>query len=180
MSCGRGDQRLPCWQYTFQTSEADMELSITLTVNGERTSVKTDSERTLLEILREDLHLLGTRFGCGEGDCGACSVHIDGNRAFACQTSAADANGKSITTIEGIDSHLRYASLQNAFMDEGAYQCGYCVSGMIMAAAVFLDQKPSPTEAEIREGMNANLCRCCGYVKIVAAVKRAAADWRKP
>jgi aerobic-type carbon monoxide dehydrogenase small subunit (CoxS/CutS family) len=157
-----------------------MELSITLTVNGQQKTVSTDPQRTLLEILREDLHLLGTRFGCGAGDCGACSVHIDGKRAFACQTSAGDANGKSVSTIEGIDTHPRYTALQKAFMEEGAYQCGYCVSGMIMAAAALLDEKPNPTEAEIRDGMNSNLCRCCGYVKIVSAVQRASADWRKP
>jgi aerobic-type carbon monoxide dehydrogenase small subunit (CoxS/CutS family) len=157
-----------------------MDLSITLTINGEQKSVRTNADRTLLEILREDLQLHGTRFGCGEGDCGACSVHINGKRAFACQTAAADANGKSITTIEGISSHPRYPALQKAFAEEGAYQCGYCTSGMIMAAAAFLDEKPNPTEADIREGMNSNLCRCCAYVKIIAAVQRAVADWRKP
>ena len=120
------------------------------------------------------MHLLGTRFGCGAGDCGACTVHIDGKRAFACQTPAADADGKSITTIEGLAPDGRVHALQQAFMDEGAYQCGYCVSGMIMAAAALLDENAHPTDAEIRAGMNPNLCRCCGYTKIVSAVRRVA------
>jgi len=151
-----------------------MDSTVTLRVNDQRQIVTTDSQRTLLEILREDLHLLGTHFGCGAGDCGACTVHIDGQRAFACQTTAADADGKSITTIEGLAPNGRLHALQQAFMDEGAYQCGYCVSGMIMAAVALLDKNPHPTDAQIRAGMNPNLCRCCGYVKIVSAVRRAA------
>jgi aerobic carbon-monoxide dehydrogenase small subunit len=152
--------------------------TITLTINGHQKSITTPADRSLLEILREDLNLLGTRYGCGAGDCGACTVHIDGKRALACQSLASEMNGKSVTTIEGIASQARYASLQQAFMEEGAYQCGYCVSGMIMAAAACLDGKPNPTDAEIRQGMNSNLCRCCGYVKIVAAVRRAASAWK--
>jgi aerobic-type carbon monoxide dehydrogenase small subunit (CoxS/CutS family) len=151
-----------------------MDATITLTVNGQRRRITTDPARSLLEILREDLQLLGTRFGCGAGDCGACTIHLDGKRAFACQTSAADADGKSITTIEGLASGEKLHALQQAFMDEGAYQCGYCVSGMIMAAADLLNQKPNPSDSEIREWMNTNLCRCCGYVKIVSAVRKAA------
>ncbi|HEX4055923.1 MAG TPA: (2Fe-2S)-binding protein [Tepidisphaeraceae bacterium] len=155
-----------------------MESAITLTVNGQKKSLTTDPARSLLEILRENLHLLGTRFGCGAGDCGACTVHIDGKRAFACQTPAAEADGKSVTTIEGLAHNDRLHPLQQAFMDEGAYQCGYCVSGMIMAAAALLQEKPNPSDADIRQWMNPNLCRCCGYVKIVSAIRRAAGAGR--
>jgi aerobic-type carbon monoxide dehydrogenase small subunit (CoxS/CutS family) len=154
--------------------DADMESNLTLTINGQKQSLSTDPARSLLEVLREDLHLHGTRFGCGAGDCAACTVHINGKRAFACQTAIAEANGKSVTTIEGLAHGDQLHPLQAAFMEEGAYQCGYCVSGMIMAAAALLQEKPNPSEAEIRQWMNPNLCRCCGYVKIVDAIKRAA------
>lgn len=155
-----------------------MESAITLTINGQKQSLTTDPGRSLLEILREDLHLLGTRFGCGAGDCGACTVHIDGKRAFACQIAGAEADGKSVITIEGLARNDRLHPLQQAFMDEGAYQCGYCVSGMIMAAAALLQEKPDPSDADIRQWMNPNLCRCCGYVKIVSAIRRAAGAGR--
>jgi aerobic-type carbon monoxide dehydrogenase small subunit (CoxS/CutS family) len=151
-----------------------MDVALTFSVNGQKVTLSTDPDRTLLEILREDLHLQGTRFGCGEGDCGACTVHLDGERAFACQTKFSDLAGKSVTTIEGLAGKEQLHPLQQAFMDEGAYQCGYCISGMIMAAADLLQKTPHPTESQIRQWMNPNLCRCCGYVKIVSAIQRAA------
>jgi aerobic-type carbon monoxide dehydrogenase small subunit (CoxS/CutS family) len=134
--------------------------------------VTTDADRPLLDVLREDLKLTGTHFGCGLGECGACSVLVDGKRAFSCSTFLADVDGKSVTTIEGLAGDTLHP-LQQAFMEEGAYQCGYCVSGMIMRAAQLLNDKPKPSDDEIREAMNGNLCRCCGYERIVAAVKRA-------
>jgi aerobic-type carbon monoxide dehydrogenase small subunit (CoxS/CutS family) len=151
-----------------------MDRTITLGVNGREHSITTDPDRPLLEVLREELGLHGTRFGCGEGECGACGVLIDGKRIFSCQTPVSDVAGKSITTIEGLSDEQNPHPIQQAFLDECAYQCGYCVSGMIMAAAALLKEKPSPTDEEIRAGMNGNLCRCCGYARITNAVRRAA------
>ncbi len=150
-----------------------MEKTFQFTVNGKKQSVTTDGDRPLLDVLREDLKLTGTRYGCGAGECGACSVLIDGKREFSCSTLMSDIDGKSVTTIEGLADGDKLHPLQEAFMEEGAYQCGYCTSGMIMTAAELLHAKPKPTEAEIVEAMNGNLCRCCGYQRIVAAIRRA-------
>jgi aerobic-type carbon monoxide dehydrogenase small subunit (CoxS/CutS family) len=151
-----------------------MDSPITFTVNGGPRTVSTDPNRPLLEVLREECHLHGVRFGCGEGECGACGVLVDGKRIFSCQTVMSEVAGKSITTIEGLSDGEKLHPVQQAFLEEGAYQCGYCVSGMIIAAVSLLNEKPKPTEAEITDGMNGNLCRCCGYAKIVKAVRRAA------
>ena len=151
-----------------------MDATITFTVNGRKQSVTTDRERPLLDVLREDLQLIGTRFGCGQGDCGACSVLIDGKRAFSCSTNVADVDGKSITTIEGLAHGETLHPVQQAFLDEGAFQCAYCTSGMIIAAVALLNETPAPSDDDIRKGMNGNLCRCCSHVKIVNAVRRAA------
>jgi aerobic-type carbon monoxide dehydrogenase small subunit (CoxS/CutS family) len=155
--------------------------TIPLRVNGREVTVAArDGERPLLEVLREDLALTGTKYGCGEGACGACSVLVDGKRIFSCSTPASKLAGKSITTIEGLAGNPENAAgdklhpVQQAFLDCSAFQCGYCTPGMVMATAALLAQKPNPTEDEIREGMNGNLCRCCGYASIHAAVKRAA------
>ena len=149
-------------------------MDIRFTVNGKPAAVDTEAERPLLDVLREDLGLHGTRFGCGQGDCGACSVLIGGKRVFSCQTDVGDAAGKEITTVEGLASGGKLHAVQEAFLAEGAYQCGYCISGMVVAAVALLNEKPKPTEEEIRAGMNGNLCRCCGYARIVKAVERAA------
>jgi aerobic-type carbon monoxide dehydrogenase small subunit (CoxS/CutS family) len=151
-----------------------MNASIAFTVNGKPAHVTTDRERPLLDVLREELHLLGTRFGCGQGDCGACSILIAGKRAFSCQTSIGDLQGKEVTTIEGLANGDKLHPVQQAFLTEGAYQCGYCTSGMIIAAVSLLNEKPHPTDDDIRAGMNGNLCRCCGHAKIVTAISRAA------
>jgi aerobic-type carbon monoxide dehydrogenase small subunit (CoxS/CutS family) len=151
-----------------------MDSTITFTVNGESRSVTTDPDRPLLEVLREEVSLHGVRFGCGEGECGACSVLLNGKRIFSCQTNVSEVAGKPITTIEGLSDGVTLHPVQQAFLDEGAYQCGYCVSGMIIAAVSLLNEKPKPSGEEIREGMNNNLCRCCGYAKIIKAVERAA------
>ena len=151
--------------------------SLQFTVNGKAATVTGDGNRSLLEVLREDLQLTGTKYGCGEGACGACTVLVDGKRTFSCSTAVREVVGKKIQTIEGLspDGEALHP-VQKAFCDEGAFQCGYCTAGMIMSTVALLGRKPSPTDEEIVDGMNANICRCCSYVKIVAAVKNAAAQ----
>jgi len=144
------------------------------TVNGKARSVQTEPERPLLEVLREDLGLTGAKYGCGEGQCRACTVLLDGKPVTSCLTPVRAAAGRKILTIEGLESNGRLHPLQQAFVDEGAMQCGYCVPGMILTAVALLERNPRPTEAQVVEGMNGNLCRCCGYPRIVAAVRRAA------
>ncbi len=151
-----------------------MDSKISFSINGKSQTIFTDPDRLLLEVIREDLHLTGTHFGCGEGECGACSVLIDGKRAFSCQMPVAQAAGKSVTTIEGIAQGQDLHPVQQAFLDEAAYQCGYCTSGMIIAAVELLNENPKPADSEIREALNNNLCRCCGYARIISAVQRAA------
>jgi aerobic-type carbon monoxide dehydrogenase small subunit (CoxS/CutS family) len=144
------------------------------TVNGRRTTVITDPDRPLLDVLREDLQLTGAKYGCGEGRCGACSVLMDGRRVFSCQTPAKEADNKTILTIEGLAKGDVLHPAQEAFAAEEAMQCGYCTGGMIMAAVALLNEKPDPTDKEIVAGMNRNLCRCCTYPRILSAVRRAA------
>jgi aerobic-type carbon monoxide dehydrogenase small subunit (CoxS/CutS family) len=143
-------------------------------VNGAERSVATDPERRLLEVLREELHLTGTKYGCGEGQCGACLVLVDGEPSRSCLLPVRAVEGTSVTTIEGLARGEALHPVQQAFLDEGALQCGYCTSGMILAAAALLKEKPDPAEEEIVAGMNGHLCRCNGYLKIVKAVRRAA------
>jgi aerobic-type carbon monoxide dehydrogenase small subunit (CoxS/CutS family) len=154
--------------------EPIMDATFHLNVNGKPHAVTTDDRRPLLDVLREDLQLTGTRYGCGEGQCGACSVLVEGKRVFSCKTPAAEVDGKQITTIEGLSDGQTLHPIQQAFLDQGAFQCGYCTSGMIVAAAALLKEKPKPNDAEIVAGMNGNLCRCCTYVRIHEAVRQAA------
>ena len=151
-----------------------MDKNFTFTVNGQKKSVSTDPDRPLLEVLREDLQLTGPKLGCGEGQCGACTVILGGKPAFSCITPVSDAEGQTIETIEGLAAGDKLHTVQEAFLAEGALQCGYCTPGMIMAAAALLNDTPNPTDAEIRSGMEKHLCRCCGYTKIQTAIKRAA------
>ena len=151
-----------------------MDVTVTLTVNGKKRTVATDPQRALLDVLREELDLTGTKYGCGEGLCGACSVLMDGKRILACVTPVVEADKKNITTIEGLAKGDSLHPVQEAFVEEGAMQCGYCTSGMIMTAAALLDENARPTDAEIAAGMNGNICRCNGYPKIAGAVRRAA------
>jgi nicotinate dehydrogenase subunit A len=153
-------------------------MTIELTVNGRRHRVDADSERTLLSVLREELSLTGSKYGCGEGQCGACTVLLDGKPVRSCQTTAASAAGKPVTTIEGLARGDRLHPLQQAFIDEHALQCGYCTSGMIMAGVALLERTPSPTTDDIVRAMNGNVCRCGTYPEIVAAIKRAASARR--
>jgi aerobic carbon-monoxide dehydrogenase small subunit len=148
-------------------------------VNGEPKAVTTDPDRPLLDILREELHLTGTRYGCGEAQCGACSVLLDGRRVFSCRTPASRADGKEVRTIEGLARGDALHPVQQAFLDEGAFQCAYCTSGMIMTAVALLDANPKPTDDEISEGMNRNICRCCAYPQILKAVRRASGQGGK-
>ncbi|MBW2262156.1 MAG: (2Fe-2S)-binding protein [Deltaproteobacteria bacterium] len=154
-----------------------MRVEITLTVNGDPYSVHVEPNRTLLDVLRDDLGLTGTNRGCNQGDCGACTVLVDGKAMNACLVLAPDADGAQITTIEGLATGGRLHPIQQAFIDEGAVQCGYCTPGMIMTAAALLAAHPDPTEEQIRNGIEGNLCRCTGYESIVRAVRAAG---RKP
>ena len=156
-----------------------MEKTITLTVNGTERTITTDPERPLLDAIREDLGLTGTKYGCGEGRCGACSVLLDGERVPSCITPVSQADGKSIRTIEGLSDGDSLHPIQEAFLDVGAMQCGYCTSGMVIAATALLERNPNPTDEEIVTGMNTNLCRCNGYTKILQAVRRAAEKMRR-
>ncbi len=151
-----------------------MDMEFTLTVNGVEKTIATDPQRPLLDVLREDFHLTGTKYGCGEGRCGACSVLMDGRRVFSCSTPVSLANMRIITTIEGLAQGDELHPVQEAFLAEGAMQCGYCTSGMILTAVALLGRNPNPTDEEIVTEMNGNICRCNGYVKIISAVRRAA------
>ena len=148
--------------------------NIAFTVNGARHTVDTDPGRSLLEVLREDLDLTGSKFGCGEGSCRACTVLLDDRPVASCQVAIADMDGKHVTTIESLQTGDTLHALQEAFIAEQAMQCGYCVPGMIMTALALLRTHPQPTRTEIAEWMNGNLCRCCNYVNILNAIEAAA------
>lgn len=151
-----------------------MDATFSLTVNGQKRSVTTDPQRPLLDVLREDFQLTGTKYGCGEARCGACSVLMDGKRVFSCRTPIENVADKTILTIEGLSDGDKLHPVQQAFLDENAFQCAYCTSGMIMAAVALLAEKSHPSDAEIVAGMNRNICRCCSYPKITNAIHRAA------
>jgi aerobic carbon-monoxide dehydrogenase small subunit len=147
-----------------------MKRVIKLHVNGEEVEVLTEVHKTLLEVLREDLGLTGTKRGCDLGTCGACTVLIDGKPYLSCLTLAADVQGKKIMTIEGLSSEGGLHPLQKTFVEKGAIQCGFCTPGMILTAKAFLDEHPDPSEGEVKKAISGNLCRCTGYVKIVEAI----------
>ncbi len=151
-----------------------MLVSVELNVNGKTRSVETDPERPLLDVLREDLGLTGTKYGCGEGQCRACTVLLDGRPVTSCLTPGKQADKRQITTIEGLARDGNLHPVQEAFIKEGAMQCGYCVPGMILTTVALLEKNPRPTQEQTIEWMNGNLCRCCGYSNILAAVRRAA------
>ena len=151
-----------------------MDVAINLKINGKLRSVKTNPERMLLDVLREDLHLTGPKYGCGEGQCRACTVLMDGKPVTSCLTPVKRAENKEIVTIEGLARGDSLHPVQEAFLHEGAMQCGYCVPGMILTAVGLLEKNPNPSQDQIVEWMNGNLCRCCGYSKILSAVRRAA------
>jgi carbon-monoxide dehydrogenase small subunit len=145
-----------------------------LTVNGEPRRVAVPANRTLLDVLRLDLGLTGTKQGCGEGDCGTCTVLLDGEPVNACLVLALEAAGRSVTTIEGVAEGPRLHPVQQAFLDAGAVQCGFCTPGMVLVAKSLLERNPRPSERDVRRAISGNLCRCTGYQKIVEAVLLAA------
>ena len=152
-----------------------MKKEITIKVNGDMYHLSVDPWRTLNEVLRNDLNLTGTKLGCGTGDCGACTVLVDGRTVSSCLTLAVEMDGKEIMTVEGLaPSGEELHPIQEAFIEKGAIQCGYCTPGMQLSAYYLLKNNPSPSEQEIREALSGNLCRCTGYNKIVEAIAAAA------
>ena len=156
-----------------------MKKIIELKVNGEPVEAAVDSNRTLLQFLREDLGLTGAKHGCGLGDCGACTVILDGKPVNSCLVLAVQANGREVLTIEGLAENGKLHPIQQAFVDKGAIQCGFCTPGMILSAKSLLDENPHPTELEIRTAISGNLCRCTGYQKIVEAIQTASESGKK-
>jgi carbon-monoxide dehydrogenase small subunit len=157
-----------------------MKHNIKIVVNGDEYSLAVDPWRTLNEALREDLNLTGTKLGCGTGDCGACTVIVDGRAVSSCLTLAVSVDGKSVTTVEGLaPSGDELHPIQEAFIKTGAIQCGFCTSGMEIAALHLLSNNPSPTELEIRKGLSGHLCRCTGYNQIVEAISVAGEKMKK-
>lgn len=151
-------------------------IQVSLRVNGKSYQLTTFPNRSLLEVLREDLNLTGVKNGCEAGECGACTVLLDGEAVNSCLVLIGQADGHSIETIEGLEKNGQAHPLQKAFVAAGAVQCGFCTPGMILAAKGLLDRNPSPTEADIRSALAGNLCRCTGYTKIIQAVRMAAAE----
>ena len=147
-----------------------------LKVNDESHEVTVDAERTLLSVLRHELGLTGTKYGCGEGNCGACTVLIDGEAIRSCITPVTSAGGREITTIEGLANGEELHPVQEAFVEHTAFQCAYCTSGFIMSSAALLDRNPSPDDEQIRSALSGHICRCGAYVRILKAVKSAAGE----
>jgi len=151
-----------------------MAKPIQLEINGKRYTVQSDPETPLLSALRDELGLTGTKYGCGEGQCGACTVLVGGTPRRSCQIPVSAAAAKPITTVEGLEKDGRLHPVQEAFLDEGAFQCAYCTSGMIMSSVGLLSTNPSPTSAEIVQSLQGNICRCGTHPRIIEAVHRAA------
>ncbi|MDH3319440.1 MAG: (2Fe-2S)-binding protein [Betaproteobacteria bacterium] len=157
---------------------APRNIHTTLRVNGEDTQVSFAPYKTLLEVLREDLNLTGTKHGCELGECGACAVLVDGEPVLSCLTLALECEGRSIETVEGLAQGTKLHPLQAAFADHGGSQCGYCTPGMLMTAKALLEAEPAPSRERIKEAISGNLCRCTGYQQIVDAIENAAAEMR--
>jgi aerobic carbon-monoxide dehydrogenase small subunit len=155
-----------------------MNRTITFTVNGQSRTVTTDPSRSLLEVLREDLHLTGTKYGCGEGECRSCTVLVGGREVASCLAAVSTVENKSVQTIEGLANGDKLHPVQEAFIAENAFQCGTCTPGMILGTVALLKEKSNPTDAEIRSYLQRHICRCCAYPNIVKAVKRAAQSGR--
>jgi len=157
-----------------------MKHEIQLTINGDRYNLAVDPWRTLNDVLREDLNLTGTKLGCGSGDCGACTVIMDGRSVSSCLTLAVEADGREIMTVEGLaPDGEKLHPIQESFIEKGAIQCGFCTPGMELSAYHLLENNPKPSEKEIREGLSGNLCRCTGYTKIVEAISDSAEKMNK-
>ncbi len=152
-----------------------MKTELLFKLNGSEVSVEVNGHLRLIDVLRKTLRMTGTKEGCGEGECGSCTVIIDGQAVNSCLYPALEVEGKSVITIEGLhDKKHKLSAIQQAFVDKGAIQCGFCTPGMIMSAKALLDSNPDPSDEEIREALQGNLCRCTGYVQIIEAVKQAA------
>src|SRR5438270_5823816 len=151
-----------------------MQKTFKLTINGKAQSVTTFPERSLLEVLREQFHLTGAKYGCGEGQCRACTVLVNGKAVVSCLTAVEEVDKATIQTIEGLSDGSKLHPLQQAFLDEGAFQCGYCTAGMILGAAALLHEKPHASRDDIVGRMQKHICRCCSYPRIAAAIERAA------
>ena len=151
-------------------------MKTTITINGRKREFDVPPSTLLLNLLRDELGLTGAKYGCGIGECGACTVHVDGEPVLGCMTLAVDCDGKSVETIEGLSDGRELHPIQQAYLDEGAVQCGFCTPGFIMTTKALLTENPDPSEAEIRNYLKGNLCRCTGYVNIVRAVQKAAKD----
>ena len=155
------------------------KIHVTTSINGEPAEFLAEAHESLLDVLRNNLNLTGSKEGCGSGDCGACSVLLDGRLVCSCLVMAAEAGGHEITTIEGIADGEKLHPIQTAFLENAALQCGFCTPGFIVATKALLDKNPDPSETEIRYWLAGNLCRCTGYDKIVRAVVDAAAEMRR-
>lgn len=151
-----------------------MKHDISFTINGERVHLEVEPNKTLLKMLREDLNLTGAKEGCGAGECGSCTVIIDGKAVNSCMMLAVEADGKDIVTVEGLAKNGVLDPLQDAFIKNAALQCGYCTPGMLMSAKALLMRNPNPSEDDIKEAIGGNLCRCTGYKAIIDAIKEAA------
>src|SRR5688572_9170802 len=151
-----------------------MDRTITFKLNGQSRTLTTDPERPLLQVLREDFHLTGTKYGCGEGDCRACTVLVGGRSVASCLTPIAKVDKQTVQTIEGLATGNQLHPVQEAFLAENAFQCGYCTPGLIMGAVALLNEIPRPTDADIQSRLQRHLCRCCGYPSILKAIRRAA------
>ena len=149
-------------------------MKINIKINGKPKEFDVKPNTLLLNLVRDDMDLTGTKYGCGIGECGACTVHMDGLTVLACMVLAVDADGHEVETIESLSDGSELHPIQQAYLDEGAVQCGFCTPGFIMSTKALLEETPSPSEMEIREYLNGNLCRCTGYVNIVKAVQAAA------
>jgi len=154
------------------------KVHVTTTINGEDAEYLCEAQQTMLDVLRDELSLTGSKEGCGSGDCGACSIIVDGNVVCACLMFGAEAEGKDITTIEGMAEGEKLHPLQQKFLEHAALQCGFCTPGVLVASKALLDHNPNPTEEEARYWLAGNLCRCTGYDKIIEAVMDAAAEMR--
>ena len=153
-------------------------MKIQITINGRPRDFDVEPSKLLLNLIREDMGLTGAKYGCGIGECGACTVHLDGEPVLGCMTLAVDCDGRSVETIESLSDGTELHPIQQAYLDEGAVQCGFCTPGFIMTTKALLEENPEPSETEIREYLKGNLCRCTGYVNIVRAVQKAAQDMR--
>jgi len=149
-------------------------MEIEITINGRKRQFDVEPNKLLLNLVRDELYLTGTKYGCGIGECGACTVHMDGQAVLACMVLAVDADGRSVTTIEGVADGDKLDPVQEAYIEEGAIQCGFCTPGFIMSTKALLKENPDPSEGEIREYLKGNYCRCTGYVNIIKAVQSAA------